>query len=857
MRRSISIFLFLALILQSFTSFSTPLVFAKEVKAAKKESKPQQNKKLTPENIEKEAYRIWLAYFRERRQGKELSIPVLNVPPNIDAKEFNRVKSLWEQAQRRAYLAVEQEAIDKLWSDWYKAQREGIFLPSPTLKINADPEETKQVSEIWARARIKAYIESFRLEEQASKSRTPQVPQSKNLLVTDQQISNSVDSKQTPEPDEAILASQPKPPSPLPANNSLVFNNRPKGIAGLISGQIANSMQSSGYKTVVNTEVAGRSSYTEPATNLVNPVSPAKNKRTIGSREDAIKAATTTGSTIYEYDRVGNISRVTLPNGITTSYIYNSLNRLTNVKVEKADGTLIASYDYTLGSSGNKLSVRELSGRSVQWSYDALYRLKSEIIAGSSNPSTNGTVNYSHDGVGNRLERNSLVSAVPVQQFSYDNNDRLTTDTYDANGNTTHSGNRDYTYDVGNHITKVTDSGSNLKILYLYDVDGNRVSKTVGITNNSGFYITDPVITQYLVDTNSPTGYAQVVEELQNGQVVKRYTYGNGLAPISMAQLINGQWVTSFFITDGQGSVRFLTDINGNVTDSFDYDGFGNLINRTGSTPNTRLYKGEDYDPDLGMYNLRARFMNPNTGRFFTMDSDEGDNEDPLSLHKYTYAQNNPTNKFDPTGRFGVDFAIGNNFRFAFATAATFGKINNSRKFVFSQSTPFPPLEGEHFVLAHEAIFNAVVVTATRPMCDQALREYGTPSLFTNAAAIFNQENKVFDGSTSTAFYTGDQKLIKDVLDFNHSSIAFAITPTLKSDLREDFDPPIMFLGKYFFNRNNFSDEKRDLEFRTTVILHESVHFFGYRPHTKYGGTKALNKLILTPCFPGYKNPAL
>lgn len=49
-----------------------------------------------------------------------------------------------------------------------------------------------------------------------------------------------------------------------------------------------------------------------------------------------------------------------------------------------------------------------------------------------------------------------------------------------------------------------------------------------------------------------------------------------------------------------------------------------------------------------------ARWLNPNTGRFQTMDSYDGDLEEPQSLHKYTYAQNNPVNNTDPSGQFTV-----------------------------------------------------------------------------------------------------------------------------------------------------------------------------------------------------------
>ena len=48
--------------------------------------------------------------------------------------------------------------------------------------------------------------------------------------------------------------------------------------------------------------------------------------------------------------------------------------------------------------------------------------------------------------------------------------------------------------------------------------------------------------------------------------------------------------------------------------------------------------------------NSHARYLNINTGRFQTMDTFQGNNEDPLSLHKYLYCQGNPVNMSDPLG---------------------------------------------------------------------------------------------------------------------------------------------------------------------------------------------------------------
>ena len=79
---------------------------------------------------------------------------------------------------------------------------------------------------------------------------------------------------------------------------------------------------------------------------------------------------------------------------------------------------------------------------------------------------------------------------------------------------------------------------------------------------------------------------------------------------------------------------------------------FGNLLERTGNTPNLYLYAGEQFDPDLGLYYNRARYLDVTQGRFWGMDSHEGDADAPQSLHRYMYAENSPMDHNDPSGEF-------------------------------------------------------------------------------------------------------------------------------------------------------------------------------------------------------------
>ena len=304
-------------------------------------------------------------------------------------------------------------------------------------------------------------------------------------------------------------------------------------------------------------------------------------------------ANSNTGTTTYTYDAVGDLATATLPNGVVHSYTYDAKNRLKTLGVNNGSGP-IASYAYTVDAAGHRTSVTEKSGRTVNYAYDNLYRLTNETIA-SDPHAVNGAVNYSYDAVGNRLQMTSSLAPVPAGTFLYNANDELQTDAYDANGNTVNSGGLAYGYDFENRL--VQQGG----ISIVYDGDGNRVSKTVaGVT------------TKYWVDVNNPTGYAQVLQEIPPNNFPVQYYYGLELLE---RYDTNNSRAVRYYVHDGHGSVRALTDSSGNVTDTYDYDAFGNEIHSTGTSPNNYLFAGEQYDPDLNLYYNRARYLNTNTGR--------------------------------------------------------------------------------------------------------------------------------------------------------------------------------------------------------------------------------------------------
>ena len=209
----------------------------------------------------------------------------------------------------------------------------------------------------------------------------------------------------------------------------------------------------------------------------------------------------------------------------------------------------------------------------------------------------------------------------------------LSTETYDSNGNTLTTGSNSFAYDSENRLTSMN-SGT---VQSIYDGDGERAAKTVS-----------SVTTKYLVDDLSPAGYPQVVEEVSGGAVQRQYSYG--LQLIDQQQVISSTWTPRFYEYDAGGSVRQLTDSSDSATDTYAYDAFGNKLNSTGTTPNNYLYRGEQYDSDLGLQYLRERYYNPTTGRFVSKDPYAADTSNPVTLHKYLYTGANPVSWRDPSG---------------------------------------------------------------------------------------------------------------------------------------------------------------------------------------------------------------
>ena len=296
-------------------------------------------------------------------------------------------------------------------------------------------------------------------------------------------------------------------------------------------------------------------------------------------------------------------------------------------------------YVYTLGASGERIKVEELD-RTVEYTYDELYRLTSETITKGK---TVTTYAYEYDNVSNRTLKNvnDVETTYVYNELNQLVSENDTTYEYDNAGNLVRvvgAGKTAlYKYDSENRLIKATvQQGNNVVVeTYTYDYTGNRTSKTTTINNH-----VEKVY--YLNDNSSLTN---VLAELNvDGEVKVYYTIGADL----VSQEVNGKVYT--YLYDGHGTVRALANENGKITDTYTYDAFGNLISSTGSTANSYRYCGEQFDSTTGLYYLRARYMDTSTGRFISQDTYAGSTADPISLHKYIYANSNPVMYSDPSG---------------------------------------------------------------------------------------------------------------------------------------------------------------------------------------------------------------
>jgi len=188
-------------------------------------------------------------------------------------------------------------------------------------------------------------------------------------------------------------------------------------------------------------------------------------------------------------------------------------------------------------------------------------------------------------------------------------------------------------------------------------VRAEAIASSVYIPQDSQAVIkVDYELTYYLNDLTR--AYPEVLQEYDKSGVIKKsYTYGNERIQVeSLAEAetqrpgIAYQTETEYYIYDGRGSVRQSVSDSGAVTKAYAYDPYGGITLGLPRVGNVYGYNGELQNAKTGLQYLRARYYASEEGRFTSEDTYFGDQQEPLTLHKYLYVSNDPYNYVDPSG---------------------------------------------------------------------------------------------------------------------------------------------------------------------------------------------------------------
>lgn len=213
-----------------------------------------------------------------------------------------------------------------------------------------------------------------------------------------------------------------------------------------------------------------------------------------------------------------------------------------------------------------------------------LWNLAAVEITSASGTSTS----YSYDPDGNRVK--ITPSTGPATTLTYDQANRL----------------------IGYDTTR-----------YAYNGDGLRTSKTVN--GNTTTFSYDQSGSLPVLITAGATDYI----------------YGPGNQPIEQ---ISGSTPT-YLQADQQGSTRLLTNSTGAVVGTYTYNPYGLPNAHTGTSSTPLRYDGQYTDAETGLQYLQARYYDPATAEFISVDPAV-----TLTGAPYNYAGDDPVNAFDPTG---------------------------------------------------------------------------------------------------------------------------------------------------------------------------------------------------------------
>ena len=177
--------------------------------------------------------------------------------------------------------------------------------------------------------------------------------------------------------------------------------------------------------------------------------------------------------------------------------------------------------------------------------------------------------------------------------------------------------------------------------------DGNSPKEQLASLVKGGSNAKGYTLTEYINDINREN--TEVLAEYGADEKVRQaYTYGE--SGIGERVSVDKSEESSYYLYDGRNSVTGILTETANLTNSYQYDSYGNLTSGTADGVNYYGYNGESTNVKTGLQYLRARYYNAENGTFTTEDSDLGTTENPLTRNRYDYTTNNPLNYSDPTG---------------------------------------------------------------------------------------------------------------------------------------------------------------------------------------------------------------